>query len=265
LRNAPLHADDPPKPDGAAGASSARSAGTLVSARRIELNGQWGKVFGPLDLDLEAGGVTVLSAPPGAARTALLMAISGRMKLSGGDLTVLGQRNAPRAVFAESAIACFDELDEVLPSVTVQDLVTEQLRWESPWYRWIPKATTSQVEGMCGYLFEDRALPPPGAFVADLPEVEQMLIRIAVANTRRPPLLVVGRLDQVIENSQRDELMAQLLKLGRTQSIVTADVNRAEYSFAGIKHVEISLLEFQQRRAAASDLAAGSPDAPRGS
>lgn len=245
------------------GATPPQTAGTLASARGIELNGPWGKVFGPLDLDLEPG-VTILNAPPGAARTALMMALCGRMKLNAGSLTVLGHRDDPRAVFAESAIACFDELDGVHPSVTVQDLVTEQIRWESPWYRWVPKAGTEEVRAMCGYLFDDLPLPPIDAFIADLPTLEQMLIRIAIANTARPPLLVVGRLDLVAEDSQRDHLMGQLLKLGQSQSVLTADVNAREYAFAGVKHVEVPrLLEFQQRRVVASELDASS-EAPGG-
>jgi len=218
-------------------------------------------VFGPLDLDLEPG-VNILTAPPGAARVALMMALCGRMKLKAGSLTVLGHRDEPRAVFAESAIACFDELDGISPSITVQDLVTEQIRWESPWYRWVPKAGTEQVRQMCGYLFEDLPLPPIDAFVADLPELEQMLVRIAIANTRRPPLLVVGPLDLIVEDGQRDHLMARLLELGQRQSVITADVNAREYSFAGIKAVDVPrLLEFRQRRAVASEIADQLPDA----
>ena len=228
--------------------------GSLVSARGIECNGPWGKVFGPLDLDLDTG-FSVLAAPPGSARTALLMAICGRMKLKAGDLTVLGCRNRPRTIFGKSAIAGIDELDGIDPSVTIQDLVTERLRWESPWYRWVPRATTQQVWEMCGPLFEDLRLPPIDAFVSDLPEVEQLLVRIAIVNTRRPPVLVVGPIDQIAENAQREFLMEVLTELSRGQSIVTADVNAHERARGGANIVDVpALLEFQQRRIVASEL-----------
>jgi ABC-type multidrug transport system ATPase subunit len=228
-----------------------------VSARGIELNGPWGKVFGPLDLDLDSG-MSVLAAPPGAARTALLMAICGRMKLNAGDLTVLGHRNQPRAVMTESAIAGIDELDSVEPSVTIEDLVTEQLRWQSRWYRWVPRATTDQVWEMCGYLFAGLRLPPIDAFVSDLPEVEQLLVRIAIANTRRPPVLVVGPIDQIAENAQREFLMETLVRLAREQSVVTADVNAHERPRMEVHVVDVpQLLEFQQRRIVASELVGG--------
>ncbi|WP_241665889.1 hypothetical protein [Prescottella subtropica] len=196
-----------------------------MSARGIELRGPWGHVFGPLDIDIDAGGVTVLVAQAGAARTALLMALCGRMRIDRGSITALGFRDKPHKVFTRSAIACFKELDEVSPSVTVQDLVTEQLRWTSPWYRFVPRVSEQGVADMCGEVFGDIPLPALHAFVDDLPELQQMLLRIAVANTRRPPLLVVGRVDRIADDTERFEVLERLVALGERQSIITADVN----------------------------------------
>lgn len=202
-----------------------RVDGDLVSARGIELHGPWGHVFGPLDLDVDSGGVTVLAAQAGAARTALLMALCGRMRLTRGSLTVLGYANKPTKVFADSAIACLNELDEVRPSVTVQDLVTEQLRWNSPWYKLVPRVDERAVENMCAGVFGEIELPALHAFVDDLPEIQQLLLRIAVANTRRPPLLVVGRLDRIADDDERSAVLERLVALGESQSVITADVN----------------------------------------
>ncbi|MFE3289216.1 hypothetical protein [Rhodococcus sp. NPDC059234] len=204
-----------------------RTDGTLVSARGIELDGPWGHVFGPLDLDIDAGGVTVIAAQSGAARTALLMTLCGRMRLSGGALTVLGF-SKPTTVLANSAIACLNELDEVSPSVTVRDLVTEQLRWNSPWYRLVPRVNDDGVRDMCAQTFGEVDLPPLNAFVDDLPEIQQLLLRIAVANTRRPPLLVVGRIDKIADDTEREVLLERLVALGERQSVITADVNATE-------------------------------------
>ncbi|KJF23622.1 MULTISPECIES: hypothetical protein [Rhodococcus] len=200
------------------------AAGTLVSARGIELHGPWGHVFGPLDMDIDAGGVTVLAAQAGAARTALLMTLCGRMRLSAGTLAVLGYDN-PTRILAISAIACLNELDDVRPSVTVRDMVTEQLRWDSPWYKFVPRASEVEVSNMCAETFGDIELPPLNAFVDDLPEIQQLLLRIAVANTKRPPLLVVGRIDKIADDLERAALLQRLVALGEHQSVITADVN----------------------------------------
>lgn len=236
--------------------ASDRAGGSLACARGVELDGQWGQVFGPLDLDLDRDGLTVLAAPAGAARTALMMALCGRMKIDRGGLRVLGHANDPRAVFAESAIACFDELDGIQPSVTVQDLITEQIRWESSWYRWVPRATTKELEEKCGYLFEGLPLPPIDAFIADLPEAAQALLRIGVANTRRPPLLVVGRLDRIADEEQRTVVARRLALLGEEQSVIAADVNGDDYGGLATEVVPVpDLLEFQQRSEIAREIA----------
>lgn len=210
--------------------------GTLVSARGIELHGPWGHVFGPLDFDIDEGGVTAISAPAGAARTALLMALCGRMRLTRGSLTVLGFEDAPRKVFDRSAIACMNELDEVFPSVTVRDLVTEQKRWNSPWYKIVPRVDERGVAEMCEEVFGDVPLPPLNAFVDDLPEIQQLLLRIAVANTRRPPLLVVGRVDKIADNEEREVLIDRLVALSVHQSVITGDVNPVDPA-SGIRAV----------------------------
>jgi ABC-type transport system involved in cytochrome bd biosynthesis fused ATPase/permease subunit len=40
-----------------------------VTARAIEMRGPWGPVYGPIDLNIEARGVTVLVCPAGSGRT----------------------------------------------------------------------------------------------------------------------------------------------------------------------------------------------------
>jgi len=236
--------------------SGSLPGGSLVSARKIVLSGQWGRVFGPLDVDIDRGGLNLIAAPQGAARTAFLMALCGRMKLKSGHLTVLGHTNDHRAVFAESNIACFDELDAPHPSVTVQDLITEQIRWESGFFKWVPLAGTEELKKMCGYLFEGLTLPPIDAFIADLPELHQLLLRIGVANTRRPPLLVVGRLDAISDEAQQADLVDRLVMLGEKQSVIAADVNGNDFDGDVSEVVEVDgLFEFQQRMKPARDMA----------
>jgi hypothetical protein len=188
------------------------------------------------------------------------MALCGRMKLKSGHLTVLGHTNDHRAVFAESNIACFDELDEPHPSVTVQDLVTEQIRWESGFFKWVPLAGTDELKEMCGYLFEGLTLPPIDAFVADLPELHQLLLRIGIANTKRPPLLVVGRLDAISDEGQQADLVDRLVMLGEKQSVIAADVNGSDFDGTVSEVVEVQgLLEFQQRIKPARQMAKERP------
>jgi hypothetical protein len=195
-----------------------------VIARGITMRGPWGPVYGPIDLAIDTGGVTVLLCPAGSGRTALLMTLAGRMSPVRGELSVFGLRRA-REIFGAAALAGFDELDPVSESVTVRDLITEELRWDAPWYRLVRRADPGDLERVCAPVFGDLPLPPLSEYVEELTELDRLLLRIALANISRPPLLVVGSLDYVTSDHNRDLLIERLIDLGRTQTVVTATVN----------------------------------------
>jgi ABC-type branched-subunit amino acid transport system ATPase component len=195
-----------------------------VSARGIRMTGPWGPVYGPIDLDVDEGGVTVLVCPAGTGRTALLMTLAGRMRPVAGDLTVFGRAKV-KDIFGLAALAGIDELDTVAESVTVQNLITEQLRWDAAWYRLIRRASADDLSRVCSPVFGEHPLPPLSEYVEELGELDGLLLRIALANTGRPPLLVVGDLDQVTSDHNRDILLNRLIELGRRQTVITATVN----------------------------------------
>ncbi len=195
-----------------------------IVAKGIAVRGPWGPVYGPLDLEIPLGGVTVLVGPPGTGRTALLMSLAGRMKPTTGTLAVLGQTRA-RAIFGNAAMAGVEDLDGVQESVTVRDVLTEQMRWDATWYRLVPRADADDLARVCGPVFGPRPLPELTAYVDELTELDALLLRIALANTSAPPLLVVGSLDQVDEDASRAELVGRLVALGERQTVVTASAN----------------------------------------
>jgi ABC-type multidrug transport system ATPase subunit len=205
-------------------AQNAVNSQPAVVAKGITMTGPWGPVYGPVDLVVPEGGLSVLVCPAGTSRTALLMTIAGRMKPAGGSLRVLGATKA-KDIFKKAALAGIDEIDTVSESVTVRDLITEQLRWDAAWYRLIFRAGSDELKALCGRVFGDLPLPPLTEYVEQLSELDQLLLRIALANTKRPPLLVVGNLDVVTSDANRDALIERLVDLGQSQTVVTATVN----------------------------------------
>ena len=72
----PEHAT-PPTPE---------AAPLLVQARGLEMAGRESMVFGPLDFDIPQGNIGVLTGQQGSGRSALLLALSGRLKGVKGHL-----------------------------------------------------------------------------------------------------------------------------------------------------------------------------------
>ncbi|GAA4671865.1 ATP-binding cassette domain-containing protein [Gordonia humi] len=190
-----------------------------VVARGLEKT----SVYGPLDLDIPVGGLTVLTGPAGSGRTCLLLTLAGRMKPKSGDLSVMGETR-PKRIFARAAIGAVDDLDAVYDAVTVGALVTEKRRWDAPWYRLIVSSAQS-VEDVCRPVFGPLPVPDPKAYVEDLSELDVFLLRVALANTKRPPLLVAGAVDQLSSTADQYTALARLVELGREQTVITATSN----------------------------------------
>ncbi|MGB6245297.1 MULTISPECIES: hypothetical protein [Gordonia] len=198
-----------------------------VVARGITQQGPWGRVYGPLDLDIPSGGLTILRAEAGPGRTALQMTLAGRMKARTGTLDVFGRTSA-KAIFQVSSLAAIAALDDVYTSVKVGHLLTEKIRWDAPWYRLIGRARPDDLERICRPVFGDLPLPDLDTYVEELSELDGLLLRVALANTRRTPLLVVGNIDQVTSDVNLRILVSRLAALGAEQTVITTTVNHVD-------------------------------------
>ncbi|RMI05133.1 ATP-binding cassette domain-containing protein [Cellulomonas triticagri] len=200
---------------------------TAVRARGLRLTGSRGPVYGPVDLDLPAGTLTVLQGPQGAGRSSLLLTLAGRMVPdSGSRLVVLGEPLPRRrtAVQRRAAVAGFAGIDDLDEAVTVADLVRERLAWLSPWYRRVPKVDQATLDRVLAPVFGDRPLPRTSTLVWHLDEVDAMLLRLALAMAQRPDLLVVDDVDQVHDSRRRQTVWTRLEVVAATGTTVVAAV-----------------------------------------
>lgn len=197
----------------------------LIEATSIGVDASWGPIYGPTDLVVRTGGLTVLVGPGGRGRVALLLTLAGRMRPTTGFLKAFGRINDARDLFSRAALADVDEVDGVAQAIRVHDIITEQVRWEAPWYRWVKQSREDDLERICRPVFGELSLPPLDAFVEELPELTAALLRIAVANTHKPPLLVVGGVDKLSSVRATYKLLDRLIALGTEQTVITADIN----------------------------------------
>lgn len=203
----------------------------VVQAKDLQLTSSRGLVYGPVSLHVDEGDLVVLQGPQGAGRTSLLLTLAGRMNpdRSTRQLTVLGHQ-LPRerlAVQRAAGIAGFDRIDDLDESVTVSDCLRERLAWLAPWYRRTPRVTAETYRALAGPVFGSRVLPALDTVVWDLDEVDAMLLRITVAMTARPRLLVVDDLDQVHDAARRQIVWDRLAALAATGITVIASVASA--------------------------------------
>ena len=187
-----------------------------VIARGLGLVGDHGRVYGPLDLQIPRGGLTVLRGHPGNGRTCLLLTLAGRMKPTEGELEVLGHTGI-REIFGQSAIAGFSDIDTLDPAVTVRALIGEQRAWMSPW--WKPRSRTGpeEIADVLGPVYGDIRLPEPRTYIGDLTELDRMLVRVALARFERRPILVIDDIEQLRVDADRSRF------LGRVAEIAEAD------------------------------------------
>jgi ABC-type uncharacterized transport system YnjBCD ATPase subunit len=202
-----------------------------VDARDLALHGRRGIVYGPVDMTVGRGTLTVLHGPQGGGRTSLLLTLAGRMVPDQDSrLTVLGHPLPAerRSVQAVAALAGFTGIDELDESLTVGALLRERLGWLVPWYRRTPPVTAAVVRSWLGRAFGDRPVPDPGTLVWDLDEVDLLLVRIGLALVQRPDLLVVDDVDQVHDDERRQLVWSRLESLAADGLTVVASCASAD-------------------------------------
>lgn len=195
-----------------------------LSAQGLSVSGPDGIAFGPLDLELPAGGLHIIAGPSGSGRTSLLLTLAGRFKPVAGRLEVLGRTDA-RQIRGIATIAGFQGIDELEDAVRVRDMLNEQLAWETPWFRRAPKTDARGYEAMCHNVFGPRPLPGLDEYIVDLPELDVMLLRIALATSAPQELLIVDDLEQVRSLPEQEQLRERLIEMGTRMTVVASAIN----------------------------------------
>jgi len=216
---APAPSDEQPDqhPDDSA---EPAAAPPLIEAAGLGLDGEHGPLYSDVDLELMPG-FHAIQMPGGPAQHTLLLTLAGRLKPTRGTLTVNGADTA-RDIRRHCAIAAFADIDELEEMVTVQTVLTEQRRWVSPWLSWVPNQTSApEFDTVFG------AIAPPTAdrYIIELSDLELFLLRISLALMSDRPILVVGDLEQVRDNTRRAMAVERLGAIARDRTVVVGVTN----------------------------------------
>jgi hypothetical protein len=196
------------------------SATALITAAGLGVDGEHGPLFSGIDLALPAG-FHAIQMPGGPGQTTLLLTLAGRFKATHGTLTVVGD-TTPRAIRRHCSIAAFPDIDELEESVTVQTVLAEQRRWLAPWYSPVPRdAGRAELTTVFG----ETPPPSPGTYIVELSDLELFLLRITLATLSNRPILVVGDLEQVRDDSRRAIAVDRLGAIAAQRTVVVGVTN----------------------------------------
>ncbi len=192
----------------------------VIAASGLGVDGEHGPLFSGVDLVLTPG-FHAIQMPGGPGQTTLLLTLAGRFKASHGSLAVLGE-TTPRAIRRHCAIAAFDDIDDLEESVTVETVLAEQRRWLAPWYSLVP-LQAGQAEMI--EVFGDTPPPASDTYIVELSDLELFLLRITLAVLSDRPILVVGDLEQVRDNSRRAIAVERLGAIAEQRTVVVGVTN----------------------------------------
>jgi ABC-type dipeptide/oligopeptide/nickel transport system ATPase subunit len=192
----------------------------VITAIGLGVDGEHGPLFSGVDLTLTPG-FHAIQMPGGHGQTTLLLTLAGRFKPSHGTLTVLGE-TTPRAIRRQCSIAAFDDIDDLEDSVTVGTVLAEQRRWLAPWYSSVP---LQSGPAELAEVFGEIAPPSNDTYIVELSDLELFLLRITLALLSNRPILVVGDLEQVRDNSRRTIAADRLGVIARQRTVVVGVTN----------------------------------------
>lgn len=186
----------------------------------LGVDGEHGPLFSDIDLELTPG-FHAIQMPGGWGQTALLLTLAGRLKPTHGTVTVCGETD-PKAIRRHCAIAAFADIDELEDSVTVQTVLAEQRRWLAPWYRRVP---IEAGESAMREVFGELTPPAPETYISELSDLDLFLLKVTLALFSNRPILVVGDLEQVRDNSRRAIAIDRLAAVATQRSVIVGVTN----------------------------------------
>ena len=209
--------------------------GAAVNARGIGVEGPRGWAFQGIDITAEPGALIAVQGSSGSGRTCLLLALTGRMRITAGEATVAGLPLPKRmgTVRSRTAIAHVPGVVELEPALTVGEHLKEQallghrfqgLGASLPWGRRQKEATRARVDAALAAVRLDPATLVKGlrTAVRDLERIEALRLSVALGIMHGPQLLAVDDVDLKLSAEERTEAWQLLRDLAQAGTTIVA-------------------------------------------
>ncbi|MFI8905987.1 ATP-binding cassette domain-containing protein [Streptomyces albidoflavus] len=214
--------------------------GAAVEAEGIGLKGPRGWVFREVSVEAAPGSVVALTGASGTGRTCLLLALTGRMRLTEGEARIGGLRlrKQAAAVRRTAALAHVPGVDDLEPSLTVGEHLRErvllQRRYGTAPLAALkaalrpPRQRRADARRVHDEALEaaglDLAMLPKGprTAVRDLERLERLRLCVALALIGRPRLIAVDDVDLKLSAPLREEAWALLASVAASGVTVLA-------------------------------------------
>ncbi|MFI6596095.1 ATP-binding cassette domain-containing protein [Nonomuraea sp. NPDC050536] len=181
----------------------------MIVAKGLTVEG----VYPATSLEAGKGTLTVVAGQTGSGRTSLLLTLAGRMKPTGGTLSVAGHTR-PRAIRRVASLALVDGVTDLDRSLTVAEHLRERRR--KPY---------TQALKTAGLDVDPRTL------ARELDREQQVRLGVAMALLDEPAVIVADNLDAGLPDGHQDRLWAMLRELTAKGFTVAASCVQAPARF----------------------------------
>ncbi|WP_329329279.1 ATP-binding cassette domain-containing protein [Streptomyces luteogriseus] len=218
-----------------------QAGGVRIVADGLGIRGPRGWAVRGISVDAEPGALIAVEGPSGSGRTCLLLALTGRMKVSEGSAAV-GDVRLPKqmaAVRGISALAHVPGVTDLDPALTVAEHLRERALLQRRFGASLrgllrPRGERAAEAGRrveaaleaAGLDLE--ALPKgPRTAVRDLERLEALRLSVALALVGGPRLLGIDDTDLKLSDGERAEVWALLKSLADAGTTVVAVCSEA--------------------------------------
>ncbi|MEU7720595.1 ATP-binding cassette domain-containing protein [Streptomyces tibetensis] len=218
-----------------------QAGGVRIAADGLGIKGPRGWAVRGISVDAEPGTLVAVEGPSGSGRTCLLLALTGRMKVSEGTAAVGGARLPKQmaAVRGMSALAHVPGVTDLDPALTVAEHLRErallQRRFGASLRALLrPRGErAAEAERRVDAALEAAGLDletlpkGPRTAVRDLERLEALRLSIALALVGGPRLLGIDDTDLKLSDGERGEVWALLGSLADAGTTVVAVCSEA--------------------------------------